>query len=924
MSAQGASDRAPHEPNSSLRYTALMAASNSTELFPSWLTRSKVTPVSQHVEVLTRPSLTTRLNLGLESCLTLLHAPAGFGKSTALANWRANLLEEGSNQVAWLSLEKDDNDPFQLGLYLAFSLHIAGVQFPQSTIEDHSEFSNLSARRLLSLLQSTIERSQHNVIMILDDFEQLEAHVIEEVIEPFIRYAPPSLHIAVAGRRDGALKITDLELRGLVNRLGAEDLKFSYTELEMFFEPVAEAKSIQQIYTITEGWPVAVQLLRRVIKADRDLSEILAHISSDKSKLADYLSEQVFDQLDEEKQSFLMDVSIHDRIDCDFADFLREAHSSSEILTSLKDLDALLTPIDKSGLVHRLHPIFREYLLDRLTSHEPDRSMRLHVRAGQWFNEQGDLLKAVRYFVEGGNQGGAADCIEAAGGLMMWLKEGLTRLPRAMALLDEETIRSRPRLCLVQCMLFTKTGQALQARQLYDDCVRQVPPGTERSHHLKYELAVTRHLLHAYGGQGVSEETFRGLEEATERIPASEHALLGHHYTVLCGLNAFRASLTEAHHYANRAISAFRSAGSKYGETYIYVHLGDLSYCQGSAKEAEGHYKVANTFIRRHFSDDKAMRLVVDILQAELRYDANRLDLIPKVADQYPRQLQKLEAWFNIHAAACELSSNLAYVRSGLQSALSILDAQKGFAKRQGLSALARLLVCQKARLMQRAGRFEDSALLIDQSGIRIDSYRQMDGNNPGWRERDIVAHAMLRQLIVQDELAEALAHLNWLIEWAASKSQVRSRIKYLILRTLVYRRLKEKEKMFEDLRVALVLSHDSNSIRGFLDEGEIISSLIHTYIQEASGLKSIDKGIEFARLLVEQFNRRYQPNLAFTERELQILQELKLGHANKVIARNIGISHNTVRYHLKNAFAKLNVSTRLQAVAEAQARKII
>lgn len=899
-----------------------MEASNSSELFPPWLTRSKVTPVVQQVEILSRPSLTGRLNLGLDSSLTLLHAPAGFGKSTTLANWRAELLEEGVGRVAWLSLDKDDNDPFQLVLYLAFSLQVAGVKFTGSAIEHRSEFSNLSTRRLLSLLQFLVEREQQRVVMILDDFEHLEAEVIEEVIEPFIRYAPPSLHIAVAGRRDGSLKIADLELRGMVNRLEAEDLIFSYSELQEIFAPVTDPKSIQQIYAITEGWPVAVQLLRRVIKSERDLPEIFTHVSSDRGKLAAYLSEQVFDELDEESQLFLMDVSILDRIDCDFADFLRESDRSTEHLTRLKDLNALVTPVDKSGLLYRLHPIFREYLYDKLTSQSPERAIRLNARAGCWFADQGDLIKAVRHFVEGGDQSGAANCIESAGGLMLWLKEGLSRLPRAMSLLDEETIRSRPRLSLVQCLLLTKTGQSVQARQLYEACRRLVAPGAEDDD-LNYELTVMQHLLHAYQGQGPSEEVFLGLEKSTERIPPGEHALKGHHYTVLCGLNAYRANLSKAHHYAQQAISAFRAAGSKYGEAYIHVHLGDLTYCQGLTEEADSHHRIANGFIRRHFSDDKAMRLIVDILQAELRYDANRLDLIPKVADQYPRQLQKRESWFNIHAAACVLSSNLAYCRSDLPSAMAILDAQQELARQQGLSGLENLLICQKATLMQRAGCFEESASVLTQSGLGLDSYRQESSSNPGWRERDTVTQAFLRQLIAEDDLTEALSHLNLLIEWTASEKQVRSCIKYLVLRALAHSRFSTEGPMLEDLQAALRFASGSRSVRAFLDEGDAVSCLLEVFLREAPRLRANQESIGHANLLVEQFSKRNKQSLELTERELQILQELKRGHANKVIARNVGISHNTVRYHLKNIFIKLKVSTRLQAVAEAQVRNI-
>ena len=900
-----------------MNYTPRIAVANSTQFFPSWMARSKVTPVTQNVEIFSRPSLTNRLNLGLDSSLTLLHAPAGFGKSTALASWRERLLQDQACRVAWLSVDKNDHDPLQLVLYLAYSLHVAGVSLQAGST---GEFNDLSARRLLGQLHSLVERRKQRVVMILDDFEQLEPRAIREVIDPLIRYCPPNLHIALAGRRDGVLKITDLELRGMVNRLDADDLKFSYSELGEFFARLPQPKSIQHIYSITEGWPVAVQLLRRVIRREHDLSGLLAQISSDKGKLAAYLSEQVFDQLDEDSRAFLVDVSILERIDCACADFLRECHKSTEILEALKDLDALLTSIDNRGQAYRLHPIFREYLLDKLSSKDPDHVRCLNVRAGHWFREQGQLIKAVMHFVEGDDQEGAANCIEDAGGLILWLKDGLATLPSAMALLDQDTIRGRPRLSLAQCLLLAKTGQARQARQLYEDCAR----GVGQCEDLKLELAVTRHLLLAYIDQGPALEVLAGLEKSPTRIPPSEHAILGHHYRVLCGLNAFQANSAATHMYAKQAFSAFRSGGARYGEAYVHVHLGDLSYCRGLAKEAESHYKGASNILRRRFSDDNALRLIVNLLKAELRYDSNRLDLIPKLATEYSLKIQKREAWFNIHAAACVLSSNLAYIRNDLESALSILKAHQDFARQQELAGLQKLLTCQEATLLQRAGCFDKSARILTRSGLDLGTYAHRQAGIPGWREKNMVTQTILRQLIAQDELAHALSHLNRLIASTESETQVRSYSKYLIFRALVYHRFGEEQHMHEDFQAALLLASESKSIRIFLDEGEVVSDLVDIFLGEAKEGWTCDKSIEHAKLINEHSNGRRRASRPLTERELQILQELKQGYANKVIARRVGISHNTVRYHLKNIFVKLAVNTRLQAVGAASARKLI
>lgn len=901
-----------------------MATAQTNNLFPDWLTQSKVTPIVQQVELLSRPALTARLNSALGSSLMLLHAPAGYGKSTLLADWCRTLTDDGAGGIAWLSLDSDDNDPFQLVLYFAFSLSVAGVRFAENDIDGKPVFSDLSVRRFLNIVHAAIERHQRKVVLVLDDFEHLAAEVVAAVVEPFIHYAPPNLHIAVASRRDRTLKIADMELRGVAQRLGADELKFSLDEMLEFLAPEIDARSIREVYTITEGWPVAVQLLRSALKGARDIKQILGQLTADNRKIAAYLSEQVVDDLSGEAQTFLMDMSIVGRFDPDFGDFIRERDNSAELLAGLKDLDALVTPVDRGSYSYRLHPMFRDFLRHRLMVADPGRARLLNVRAGRWFDGRGDLIKAVRHSVDGGDAEGAGRYIEAAGGLMLWLKEGLSRLPRALALLDEATVRGRPRLALIECMLMMKTGRQFQARRMFEATVEGLPREAGDDQRLAHELMIIQGLIHAYEGQRPSDRLFETLETTTAEIPYSERALLGHHYTMLCGLNSFRGRPSQARDYAQRGIRCFGSMNSIYGETYLHIHLGDVSYCEGLAAEAEEHYKTALGFIRTYFNDDKAIKLIVDVLQAELRYDANRLDLIPRSADLFPRQLHKLEAWFNIFAAAYLLSSNVAFSRSGLSAALSILESLKGIAVSHRLAGLENLIACQRAALLQRADPDECAASVFAEAGLSVDQYAGRSGHNVGWRERDIATQTMMRMSIRQNRASQAVTHPDRFLHLGGGLSLNRSCITNHILRALAYRQLAQEERAVEDLGRALELAAGARNVRAFLDEGHDLLDLLDLYIDRGSGAAQSAGRIEYARHIREQAGRNERQGLCLTTRELQVLRELEHGYPNKIIARNIGISHNTVRYHLKNIFSKLNVDTRLQAVGAARRANLV
>ena len=901
-----------------------MAMPQDSELFPDWLARSKVSPIVQQVDILSRPSLTARLNSALDSTLTLVHAPAGYGKSTVLADWCKTLSHNGVEEIAWLSLEGDDNDPFQLVLYFAYSLSVAGVPIAEGDIDGKLVFGNLSVRHFLNIVHSAVERHQRKVVLILDDFEHLGADAVTAVVEPFMRYAPPNLHIAIASRRDSMLKIADLELRGVAHRLGVDELKFSLDDLVAFLAPEIDAKSIGEIHAITEGWPVAIQLLRTTAKAERDIGQILSRLTADNARMAAYLSEQVFDDLDAETQSFLADVSIVERIDPDFSDFLRERGNSAEMLAGLKDLDALVTPVDKLGRSFRMHPMFRDYLHRMLTGAHPGRAAQLNVRAGRWFAQQGDLIKAVRHSVNGNDAEGARDYIEAAGGLMLWLKEGLSRLPRALALLDDLTVRRHPRLALIKCMLLLKTSQYFEARQLYESTVASLPPGAGDDRPLAYESMIIRQLLHAYEGQEPSDELFDSLEKTAAGIPSSEHAMLGHHYTMLCGLNSFIGRSRRTRHYARQAIDHFRAVNSIYGETYIQIHLGDVSYCEGLTDEAEEHYKIAVRAIRRHFNDDKAIKLIVDVLQAELKYDANRLDQIPRSAEVLPRQLHKHEAWFNIYAAAYIVSSNVVFSRLGLSPATSILDLQKEFAETRRHAGLRNLIACQRAALLQRAGLDSRAASVLAESGLTIDQYQDGNGRNIGWRERNIAVQTILRTMIRQQDPSRAIHQLDGFLQPDKPGNGGRFRITNHLLRASAYNRLARDDRVLADLGRALDLAAGSRAVRPFLDEGDGLMDLLDLFIDSGRNAPGGASSVEMAEHIRALRGGTERKNPCLTERELQVLRELEYGYANKVIARNIGISHNTVRYHLKNIFSKLNVDTRLQAVSAARRANVL
>ncbi|MFK8048190.1 MAG: LuxR C-terminal-related transcriptional regulator [Halioglobus sp.] len=897
--------------------------------FPTWLIRSKVYPTRQRIDILERPSLVERLCHFKSSVLTLVHAPAGYGKSTLLSAWRNQLIEGGA-KVCWLSLDKEDNESFQLLTYIAFSLSEGGIDFQKAEATDQSLFQDSSQQSLLSMVNYVIELQQEEVILIFDDFENLEQEAIQSVIKPLLDYAPENLHIAIASRDDRKLKITNLETKGLVTRIQAEHLCFNFAELVDFFAEQIPEERIQHIYQVTEGWPVTIQMLKNSSNVDLDIQRILDNFSGSSDLITSYLSEQIFDNLEEQLQSFLLDISLLDRISYEFANHLRNSKDSITFFELCKPLSTLVLPVDQIDNTFRLHPLFREYLYDRLLIAQPSRAIELHQRTAQWFDEQGDIVKAVKHSLLAADPQRAIQTVNDHGGLTIWLREGLTRLRAALKLMSRQTINSSPRIMAVKCLINIKDGKVYQARLEYDEmrenyarAKSQYDP--KEQGHIDHEFILLESVLSMCEGKVLSEELCDHLNHNIARIEPSDHMTLGHHYTLLCITQVQRGLFTEARHHAEQATDQFKRFGSIYGEAYINFHLGDISFAEGNSVSAEQFYQIGLNLARQHFNDDKGMKLVANVLIAELKYEQNQINKLPSSIESMPKQLEESEAWFDVYAAGYVTISNIEYQRYGLDAALRVLQIASIYAEDQKLVRLINLLTLQKVSLLIRAGLNDQAARTFNDSGIEIQTYSNPEEMDIAWRERDAAVLVITRLQIRRREFAEALSFLEQFSSYAKEKGQIASCIRYSVLECIANYYLCEYEDAWSQLHQALSLSLESGFVRSFLDEsnelGNILNEYLTTDLQDDDGTKA------HAIKIIEAFSgskgSSRQEDL-LSKREQEILAQLSHGYSNKVIARNIAVSENTVRFHLKNLFTKLHVRNRLQAVSEARKRNIL
>ncbi|WP_290741286.1 LuxR C-terminal-related transcriptional regulator [Haliea sp.] len=891
-------------------------------LFPPWLVPAKVYPPVPRVDVLIRRGLELKLNEGLSRQATILRAPAGYGKSTLLSSWLQHLPCEAA-ACCWLALDEDDDDERQLLVYLAFSLYQAGV-LRLGEDDGVTLQGEVVPRQILTLIQRSIEALSEPVLLILDDFEQLSGSTVRSVIQRLLRYAPENLHLFVATRDDSALDVSRLEVEGAVLRVDAAALQFTLPEIRELFADQLPAGVIEDIYRRTGGWPVVVQMLRSALSSERDHDRLLQELDSDAATLSAYLAHQILDGLAPADQQFLMSLSPLERVDCVMADFVREATDSLARVHQLKHLHCLIRSISSPGETVELHPLLRDHLYRRLQLQAPELLRRLHGRIAEWHARELDLVNAVRHSVLADEPDRAIDIIESMGAISLWLREGITRIRLALRLLNPEVIGRSPLLLLLQAIIEVKDGMVFKASQTYRSAEhlavgdQSIRPSSASGALLNDFRQIDAYLA-IYSGHQIQETSYRALLDSTAEIDREGPGCRAFHYNLLCVVHTQQGDFRSARLYAREAIRNFREIGSLYGESYLYFHQGDASFAEGKSDSAEKLYRKGLDIARRKFGEDKGIRLIGHVLMLELMDELGRDDFSLSVLRQLPRELEAREAWFDIYLAGYCTASNIEFRRSGLVSALRLLDKAMKYADQQRLARLEDLLVCQRIELLVRAGQLKAARSLVSDSGMKLADYRQGDGKQAAWRERDVAALAMCRLLFAEGRGREALVELEYFSEDARHQGRLRSLLRYTLLMAQAAWAIGEETDAQGYMAEALTLSEHTGFIRPLLDEGAYLDELITLVLTgQALSEHTVQHALSIQKRFTAAEVRDKSVTVTLSAREQEIMTLLAVGASNKSIARDLDLSENTVRFHLKNVFRKLNVHNRVQAVMQA------
>ncbi len=413
------------------------------------LLSTKLHPSQAHPKLVARPRLVENLIGDSGRRLTLLSAPAGFGKTTLLNEWIRSRTGDG-HSVAWVSLDEGDNDPVRFLSYLVAALQGTGEEeFGEGVLAALRSPEPPRMEAVLGTLINELVDLPGKVAIILDDYHAIDSESVHRIVSFLLEHLPGSVHLVISSRVDPPLPLARLRARRQMTELHAGDLRFTSEEAAAFLKDVMSldlsADDVSALEGVTEGWIAALQLAALSMRERKDISGFIRSFSGGHRDVFDFLAEEVLERQAERVQSFLLETSILTSLSGPLCNALTGRDDGQHTLERLERENLLVVPLDDQRRWYRYHHLFADFLRGRLERERPEQLAPMHLRAAVWCEENALVAEAVRHALSAGAYERAARLMESGVG-QTWYRGEVVTLLNWLRQLPKEAMRRRPLL----------------------------------------------------------------------------------------------------------------------------------------------------------------------------------------------------------------------------------------------------------------------------------------------------------------------------------------------------------------------------------------------------------------------------------------------------------------------------------------------
>jgi LuxR family maltose regulon positive regulatory protein len=579
---------------------------------PLLVTKTHVPPPRQGL--VTRPDLQAKLVAGLTRPLTLVSAPAGFGKTTLLNAWVH--AAAGDHRIAWLALDEDDNDVPRFLQYLLAAVDVAAPGLAAAAAAALRSAQAPATQQVLALLLNELNASPYNFVFVLDDYHVIDNPPIHQALAYAVDHLPANTHLVIATRSDPPIPLPRLRARGMVTEIRIADLRFNGQEADTFLRQVMQLslspEDLRLLETRTEGWVAGLQMAGLSLQGRADPGAFVKAFAGSNRYIVDYLMTEVVQLQPEFIRNYLLRTAILDRMCAGLCDALLadappgvpEAGADSQaILEELEQRNLFTIALDDDRRWYRYHHLFADFLHSRLRRTQPAQVAGLHRKASAWFASQSLSHEAVKHALATGDSSFAAETIERLALPMIYKSETQTVLNWLGSLPEDEIVR-RPALCVYHAWALAFTQQADQ-RGLCEERLRQAEQLAQAPEHAAQRDWLAGHIVsvRAYQSRivgingGDPRPTIALSEEARRLLPPDDIALhcvaalnIGYARLALCDPGGADTALAEAERLGLAGRNYFGAVGAATRRARLAQQMGQLGRAERLYKEARATY----------------------------------------------------------------------------------------------------------------------------------------------------------------------------------------------------------------------------------------------------------------------------------------------------------------------------------------------
>lgn len=880
--------------------------------------KSKINIPKVKDEFVKRAALFNKLNDAINYKLTLVTAPAGFGKSTLVSSWLNSNIKD-TYYTAWVSLDERDSEPLIFWKYILYSINKVQDGIVEETFNSLKsiELQDGFETEILSVLINELDNLEKDIFIILDDLYLINDKKIYEQLKFFIRNMPSNVHFIILSRVVPDLGIAKLRATDSLLQLSQEDLSFTKEEMEFFFKEVMKVdisiNSLSVLEKRTEGWAAGLQMAALFLKRNNSEENVVKSFNGDHRYILDYLMEEVFIMLDGKTQEFLMKTSILDEMNFELCNKVVNIDNSQEFLEKLDNENLFMIPLDENKEWYRYHHLFREFLKNRRDIGMENISSKLYSAAAEWYKNNGFITQGVNFYLKAENYDEAISIIEKIDENLMFSGEMKKVYDWYMAIPKEKFYESI-RLC-INAAWFTCTNGNYEETEnhlahIEDYLIRH--RDKEPTKYYDTEVMIIRAMLATL--EKDSSKINEYLEKAKNYSTKHNQNILHAATALLSGAACiYDGEVLKALEFYEESLKISKNINNYYLMVMSNRSIIISKIIRGKLHEAEKQCIDLSKYLQMRHAENIPIAGEIYNDLAEVYYEWNDLTEAKENATKALEFAKKGEVTW-VLCRSYMILAKIYFANSNVAEAIDYIKRAEKIIHNTKLFDLGTELLVVSENILLRTGKINEA-----EKWIKNDELYKIDVGNIGYAHYCITK---LRYFILSDQMKVAEELANKLCESFEKRKIYRVLAEVLILKIIINKKKGNREKILELITKAIEISYKENYLRIFLDEGEYLKNIMLREKEKLLARLEKDQAV-FLNNIIKVFGNREEIkdadiNEILSIREMEVLKYLKEGLTNVEIANALFVSVNTVKTHLLNIYMKLDVHSRTEALAKA------